>query len=234
MSSTTFYVDRARRFVGREDAGDDHEHAREERALEDRQQPERGERDDGAGRGEHEEALAGADGHGAVELGDEQEVAAVLPLLAEPLAGEQQQRVAAAERDPSELGPDALAGAVDGDDGGLVLLPEVGARERLADERGGGAHDRLVERVRAVAELRGVVVLGGTEAPHLLEVDDQVGAAHEPELVAAPEHRVGADRCDDAVVALDAGEVDASGCGGRLPRPTCRRRRRRARPPSRR
>src|SRR5690606_25622559 len=85
----------------------------------------------------------------------------------------------------TELLVDPGAGPMDRQNGGLIALPEVGLAEGLANEAGGAADRRLEESVLRAVEGSDVLLLGGREPRHRLEVAYHVQAPREGEAVIA-------------------------------------------------
>src|SRR6266511_616244 len=95
----------------------------------------------------------------------------VLPALTEPVVGQHAQEVAYPQPHLTELGADALAGAVDGEHRPPVTPAEADRLEGAARQRRPFSDYHLVRRAGAAADDREMSLLGRNEAGDALEVE---------------------------------------------------------------
>ena len=91
------------------------------------------------------------------------------------------------------------------DDRGVVERSEVGVLDRLADQRRRGRNDRFAE-APAVLALRSDLVCGvgrGDQPRDSLQLDDRADDARKDQPIVRADERLGRDRRDDRVVAVD-------------------------------
>src|SRR5690606_27209889 len=140
------------------------------------------------------------------EMRDQQKLVAVAPTIAKAAVREHEQRIALAQLHRTELGANALAGAMDREHGCLEPRPEPRVLQGLAYEARGAADDDLEERVLRAVEAVGVLLLCGHEAANHVKVADHVHAPHECQPITTAQDQRGLRRCDDLPRALDLRE----------------------------